>query len=102
NCNRDARRLFSRSARFISAEAATRVAQVTARFRSDVFWRFSRRVSASMLLVLPMGIRSPAGSAGDRSLRQLLPWRAHLRPDRDDGGSYSLTDLRLKRPQAAS
>jgi hypothetical protein len=31
-----------------------------------------------------------------------LTWRAHLRPARDVRGSYSLTDLRLQRPQAAS
>ena len=57
-------------------------AQVTTRFRSDVVWRFSRRASVSVLLVFLTNIRCPAGSVGDRSLRQSLPWRAHS-PDTD-------------------
>ena len=55
-----------------------------------------------MLLVFLTRIRGPAGSVGDRSLRRSLPWRAHLRPERDESGSYSLTDLRLVRIAAES
>jgi hypothetical protein len=44
-----------------------------------------------------MSNRSPAGSAGDLSLRQSLIWPAHLGPKRDVDGSHSLVDLGLQR-----
>src|SRR6476659_7040774 len=77
------------------------VAQVTTRFRPDLFWYFSRRVSVSVLPMFPTSIHRPAGSVGDRSLRQSLTWRAHMRPERVVRGSYSLPTSVLN-AQAAS
>ena len=75
------------------------VAQVTTRFRPGLFWCFSRSVSVSVLPVFPTSIRRPAGSVGDRSLRRSLTWRAHMRPERDLIGSYSLPTSVLNAPK---
>src|SRR6478735_7523247 len=74
------------------------VAQVTTRFRPDLFWCFSRRVSVSVLPVFPTSIHRPARSVGDRSLRRSLTWHAHMRPERDFIGSYSLPASPLNAP----
>ena len=76
--------------------------RMTTRSRSEVFWRFSRHVFVSVLLVFQTTVRRPAGSVGDRSLRRSLTWRGHTHRARDVNGSCSLTDLRLQRPQAGS
>ena len=55
---------------------------MTTRSRSEVFWRFSRQVFVSVLLVFPTSIRRQADSVGDRSLRRSLTWRAHIAEDR--------------------
>src|SRR6478735_11093305 len=92
-CRPDARNL-----RRDRAFACYLVAQVTTRFRPDLFWCFSRRVSVSVLPVFPTSIHRPAGSVGDRSLRRSLTWRAHMRPERDLIGSYSLPTSVLNAP----